>query len=258
VTDLSRAELLALLDAVSRGTLPIADAARRIDGEAIADLGFARVDLERGARTGQTEVVFGEGKPPERIGAIIDAQLARGQPVLVTRVDPDKAAAVLAQDGRPGLHYDTDARCLLAGERPAPSLPGRVEVVCAGTSDIPVAREAALCAEAFGCTVGRLDDVGVAGLHRLLAHVGRLREASVLIVVAGMEGALPSVVAGLVDPPVIAVPTSVGYGAGAGGVAALMGMLTSCASGLAVVNIDNGFGAAACAARILRGGGEAP
>lgn len=211
-----------------------------------ADLGYATLDLSRAERQGAGEVVYGEGKTAEQIAGIIDALVAAGQPrVLATRVGAEKAECVagLVSSGV-GLEYHEDARVLIAGGMPEADGNGPVVVACAGTSDLPVAEEAALTAEFLGNQVVRLTDVGVAGLHRLLAHRDELESAQVVIAAAGMEGALASVIGGLVKAPVIAVPTSVGYGASFGGLAALLAMLNSCASGVSVVNINNGFGAA--------------
>lgn len=216
-----------------------------------ADLGFARLDLDRQRRRGLAEVVYGAGKTPEQIIAIIRRLNAEGQNGCVTRVDPEVAVQLLAALPK-GIYHEA-ARILTCDVCPLPRKRGRIAVVCAGTSDIPVAEEAALIAERMGSCVERIYDVGVAGLHRLVKRLDALRAARVLVVVAGMEGALPSVVAGLVDRPVIAVPTSVGYGANLGGISALLGMLTSCASGVTVVNIDNGFGAGVAAGMINRG-----
>ena len=217
--------------------------------EPISDLGFARVDHDREARNGVPEVVFGEGKRAEQISAIVSRLLARHQRALVTRVDEARAGTVLRD--HPEGHYDPISRLLWWGQAPQ-QLPGSAAVICAGTSDLPVAEEAAQTLEWLGVHAPRLNDVGVAGIDRLLAHREALTRADVLIVVAGMEGALPSVVTGLVNSPVIAVPTSVGYGASLQGVTALLGMLSACATGMSVVNIDNGFGAAWQAAGILR------
>ena len=216
-----------------------------------ADLGFAHLDLDRQRRRGLAEVVYGPGKSSEQIAAILKRLNAEGQNGWVTRVPPEVAAPLLA--ALPGADNHATARMLTRDVKPLPRRRGRVAVVCAGTTDIPVAAEAALTAERQGSRVDRIFDVGVAGLHRLLRRAEALRAARVLVVVAGMEGALPSVVAGLVNRPVIAVPTSVGYGASFGGLAALLGMLTSCASGVTVVNIDNGFGAGVAAGMINRG-----
>ena len=220
----------------------------RLSGAArgrVADIGYAKLDLSRAERQGAGEVVYGEGKTAAQIAGIIDALVAAGQPrVLATRVDADKAGAVTASvTCGVDVTYHEAARILVVGGFPQPDGDGNVLVACAGTSDLPVAEEAALTAEFLGNRVKRLPDVGVAGLHRLLSHMDELNEAQVIVAVAGMEGALASVVGGLVSCPVIAVPTSVGYGASLGGVAALLSMLNSCASGVSVVNIDNGFGA---------------
>jgi NCAIR mutase (PurE)-related protein len=215
-----------------------------------ADLGFARVDLERAARTGDPEVVYGAGKTPDQVVAILRTLHERhpDRAVLATRLAPEALDAV----GRalPDAALDLVARAATLGPLPAPS--GTVAVVAAGTSDAPVAAEAALAVAVHGAGVDRIDDVGVAGLHRLLAVRDRLEAADCLVVVAGMEGALPSVVGGLTGVPLVAVPTSVGYGASLGGVAALLAMLNSCAPGIAVVNIDNGYGAGVHAARVAR------
>ena len=213
-------------------------------------MGFAKVDTHRALRKGFPEVVFGEGKTPEQIAAIVSKLSQQSHAVLVTRVTAQAADQVQAL--YPDLMYEKGAHCLLWKGPKQPIPKGSVCVVSAGTSDLAVAEEAALTATVMGHHVDRLYDVGVAGLHRLLACMDRLQSVEIIIVVAGMEGALPSVVAGLVSQPVIAVPTSVGYGASFGGVAALLGMLTSCGSGVTVVNIDNGFGAAYAASQILR------
>lgn len=210
---------------------------------------FARPDFDRAERQGAGEVIYGEGKTAEQIYAIAGALVEAGQPrVLATRVDAEKAEAAIAlwvAEGRPGeCSYFETARLLVFGGMPAPDGDGIVAVAAAGTSDLAVAEEAALTAEFFGNEVRRFYDVGVAGIHRLLDVADELREARVVVAVAGMEGALASVVGGLISAPVIAVPTSVGYGASFGGVTALLAMLNSCASGVSVVNIDNGFGAA--------------
>ena len=216
----------------------------------VADLGFARVDLDRAARTGDPEVVYAAGKTPEQVVAIL-ARLHAQHPeraVLATRLTPEAEALVAAE--LPGVTVHAEARAVTLGPLPAPR--GRVAVVAAGTSDGPVAAEAALSVRVHGAAVDRITDVGVAGVHRLLAVRDRLTAADCVVVVAGMEGALPSVVGGLVGVPLIAVPTSVGYGASFGGLAALLGMLNSCAPGVTVVNIDNGYGAGVAAARIAR------
>ena len=235
----------ALLAGVAAGEVAPADA---LDAFAMApydDLGHSRVDTSRALRTGHPEVVYGAGKTPQQVLDVV-AALAPHGPVLVTRAD-DATLAALAEH-HPGALVD--GRCVVVGDLPEPR--GRVVVVAAGTSDGPVAAEAALTVRVHGAAVERVDDVGVAGLHRLLAARPVLDRADCVVVVAGMEGALPSVVGGLVGTPVVAVPTSVGYGASFGGLSALLGMLNSCASGVVVVNIDNGFGAGVHAARVAR------
>ena len=242
---MEKSDLTQLLRDVRDGNVRPEDAEARIAAAPYVDLGYATVDTQRGVRQGVSEVIYGAGKTASQIAGIADALVAAGAPrVLATRVDAAKAseAQALLTCGL-AWHYDETSRTVLAGNVPEPDGNGEVIVACAGTSDLPVAEEAARTAEALGNRVRRLTDVGVAGLHRLLAHAGELAEAQVVIAVAGMEGALPSVVAGLVSCPVIAVPTSVGYGASFGGATALLAMLTSCASGVSVVNIDNGFGA---------------
>ncbi|MDB6150393.1 MAG: Circadian phase modifier [Chthoniobacter sp.] len=218
--------------------------------ETFVDLGFARVDTDRRRRCGIPEVVFAEGKTPEEVLAIGRTILANDPVLLITRASAAHYEMFAAEV--PTARWHPRARCITAEAQPLPKMTGTVGVVCAGTSDLPVAEEAAITLDIFGNRVERVTDVGVAGLHRLLAERERLEACNVLIVVAGMEGALPSVVAGLVSKPVIAVPTSIGYGASFGGVAALLGMLTSCGSGVTVVNIDNGFGAAYAATQINR------
>lgn len=216
------------------------------------DLGFARVDHHRALRRGFPEVIFGEGKSASQIAQIMKAMLTQGANVLVTRVDADKAKAV--QKEIKDAVYHAAARTLtVRQQKSSEEAQGLVIVLAAGTSDIGVAEEAAITAEMVGSRVERLFDVGVAGLHRLLDHYQQMREASVLVVVAGMEGALPSVVGGMVNKPIIAVPTSIGYGVSFNGLAALLAMLNSCAPGVAVVNIDNGFGAGYLAALINQG-----
>ncbi len=233
--------LAKLVDELARG---------RAGADDLEPLAYAHLDHDRCARQGMPEVVFGAGKSPEQIVGIVARLLTNDQPVLVTRLEPDIWEACRDGLGDAGT-YDALSRTWLGGAARAPADDaGAVVVVSAGTSDVAVAEEAARTAEAFGQRVVRLNDVGVAGIHRLIEHLPTLRDARVIIAVAGMEGALPSVVAGLVACPVIAVPTSVGYGASFGGVAALLAMLNSCASGVTVVNIDNGFGAACAAVRI--------
>jgi NCAIR mutase (PurE)-related protein len=214
----------------------------------VADLGFAQVDTHRALRRGFPEVIFGAGKTPQQVLAIARKLFAHDQRVLVTRVTAEQAQLV-RKTFKQAFHH-TMARCLTIERSPLPKRPGTIVVVCAGTSDLPVAEEAAVTAEVMGNHVERVADVGVAGVHRLFGRLETIQAANVVIVAAGMEGALPSVVAGLVSKPVIAVPTSIGYGASFGGLAALLGMLNSCASGMTVVNIDNGFGAGYAASQI--------
>ena len=248
---MNQAALRALLDAVANGDRTVDEAVDAVRG--FADLGFARVDVDRARRRGLPEVVYGAGKTAAQIASILETLYQNGQRGLATRVEHATAGQVMAAlDGLPAT-YSPEARCVYVQSTPPEVVGlGTILVGSAGTSDQPVAAEAALVAEFCGNAVERLDDVGVAGLHRLLANVDRLRAANIVVVCAGMEGALPSVVAGLVDRPVIAVPTSVGYGAAMGGLTALMGMLTSCSSGVTVVNIDNGFGAAYAATLMNR------
>ncbi|MEO6741056.1 MAG: nickel pincer cofactor biosynthesis protein LarB [Chthoniobacteraceae bacterium] len=214
------------------------------------DLGFARVDTDRRRRCGFPEVIFGMGKTPVQVAEIARVILENEPVLLVSRSNEEQWRAVVAQF--PDARWHGAARCITVERKPIAKLEGHIAVVCAGTSDMPVADEAAVTLEIFGNRVERFTDVGVAGIHRLLAVRDRIETANVVIVVAGMEGALPSAVAGMVSKPVIAVPTSIGYGASFGGVAALLGMLNSCGSGVTVVNIDNGFGAAYAAAQINR------
>ena len=220
------------------------------------NLGFAKIDHHRPLRTGFPEVVLGKGKTPEQVAAIVASLTGRRHPVLVTKTDPVAYEAVVRQT--PEANYHDLARAIVVpGPNSAPSREGLL-VVTAGTADLPVAEEACLTAELMGSQVTRINDVGVAGLHRVIDALPNLQEAKVIILVAGMEAALVSVVAGLVSVPVVAVPTSVGYGSSFEGLAALLGMLNSCAPGVAVVNIDNGFGAGYLAAQILRNGYQAP
>jgi pyridinium-3,5-biscarboxylic acid mononucleotide synthase len=216
----------------------------------VADLGFAQVDLQRGVRTGFPEVIFGAGKTPEQVAKIAQEILRREDRVLVTRIT--KAHFDAVKDFATDAEHHELARCITVIRQVRPKRAGTIAVVCAGTSDLPVAEEAAITADVMGNNVARISDVGVAGLHRLLARLEEMRRANVIVVVAGMEGALPSVVAGLVDRPIVAVPTSIGYGANFGGVSALLTMLNSCGSGVTVVNIDNGFGAGFAASQINR------
>ncbi|MBQ7262112.1 MAG: nickel pincer cofactor biosynthesis protein LarB [Synergistaceae bacterium] len=237
-----------MLQAVRDGALSVEDAVLRLKRAPFEDIGFAKVDLHRRLRQGAAEVVYGAGKTPEQIVAIVRTMRERGQgTVLVTRLSAE-AADVLSRSFE--VDHRAEARIAVVGPMPVPDGLGRIVVATGGTSDIPVAEEAAVTAEAMGNEVARLYDVGVAGLHRLLAHVDDIMSASVVVAVAGMEGALASVIGGLTDRPVVAVPTSVGYGASFGGVAALLSMLNSCASGVTVVNIDNGFGAGCFASRV--------
>lgn len=247
---MDRSELLELLDRVASGEVSPGEAGGRIALEPFSDLGFAKPDLERGVRQGFSEVVYGAGKSAGQIVGIVTALAKSGQKrVLVTRVDAQKKQELweLLANGDGGFAdawaYDETARLVMVGGKPAPSGNAYVAVCAAGTSDLYCAEEAALTAEMLGSRVVRIYDVGVSGIHRLLAHAQDIQGASAVVAIAGMEGALASVVGGLAPCPVIACPTSVGYGASLGGIAALLGMLNSCASGVSVVNIDNGFGA---------------
>jgi NCAIR mutase (PurE)-related protein len=246
----NRSDLERILQTVARGMMTPGEALERLSGFPALDLPEATLDAQRSLRCGFPEVVFGQGKTVEQILGIAERIVEAGEPLLVTRLEPKASAALVARfpDGRVSPVARIFAR---PGREPLPPA-GTVAVICAGTSDLPVAEEAAETAAAMGAPVERLRDVGVAGLHRLLRHETLLRTAASLVVVAGMEGALPSVVGGLTDRPVIAVPTSVGYGASFGGLAALLGMLNSCAAGVSVVNIDNGFSAGWCAVLIAR------
>jgi NCAIR mutase (PurE)-related protein len=248
-----QAEVRALLDAVARGATSTDDALSLLAAGPLAgyaDLGFARLDAHRGLRTGDPEVVYAAGKTTEQVVALLQALEAQPghRPAVATRLTDGMVVAITA--AFPAATIDPVAACAAVGALPEPQ--GRVVVVSAGTSDERVAAEAAFVASAFGAQVQRVCDVGVAGIHRLLAERERLVDADCLVVVAGMEGALPSVVGGLVGTPVVAVPTSVGYGTSFGGLAALLAMLNSCAPGITVVNIDNGFGAGVFAARVAR------
>lgn len=242
-------ELMEFLQRIAAGHTTPEQGVEQLRKLPFEDLGFAQVDHHRELRQGQPEVIFGQGKTVEQIGRIMEAMAARGSNILVTRLEEVRAVELLAVF--PNSFYHADARCLtLEITQKEGRGRGTILVVAAGTSDLPVASEALVTARFMGNHAELICDVGVAGIHRLLSRMELLRSATVLIVVAGMEGALPSVVGGLVDRPVIAVPTSVGYGASFGGIAALLGMLNSCASGVTVVNIDNGFGAA-CAASLM-------
>ena len=245
---MDKTELNELLRAVAAGSVTPEAAAARLKTAPFEELGYAKVDHHRALRQGAQEVIFGEGKTTEQIAGILTAMLDKGdRGILVTRLQAEKAAALME---RFELDYHPEARIAVAAPEREKRLVGSVVVACGGTSDIPVCEEAAVTAETLGNRVHRLYDVGVSGLHRLLSKVDVLSTARAVVAVAGMEGALPSVIGGLVDCPVIAVPTSVGYGASFGGVAALLAMLNSCASGVSVVNIDNGFGAGYLASMI--------
>ena len=246
-SEIEETRLRAVLKQLSEGELSVDDVVSRLRNLPYEDLDFAKVDHHRSIRQGFPEVIFGQSKTPEQIAAIAATVLTRSDRLLVTRAS--EAAFDATRERLADAMYDETARCIVVDRRQQVNgLPG-VAVLCAGTSDLPVASEAAITAELIGCRVERISDVGVAGLHRLLDHLPKIRECRALVV-AGMEGALPSVVGGLVDIPIIAVPTSVGYGASFGGLAALLGMLNSCAPGVGVVNIDNGFGAGYLAAMI--------
>ena len=240
----------ATLAAFQSGELDLSEAAAQIRGAFFHDLGHSTLDTDRQRRTGAAEVIYGLHKTPEQIADLVNALLQNGQNALVTRASREAYAQVCSHE--PDAKYHESAAAITANRNNPAMAETPIAVVTAGTSDLPVAEEAAVTAEFYGNPVLRVRDVGVAGIHRLLARLDAIRQARVVIVVAGMEGALPSVVAGLVDKPVIAVPTSVGYGAAFAGATALLGMLSSCASGLAVVNIDNGFGAGYLATMINR------
>jgi hypothetical protein len=241
-------EATQLLRQFRAGKVPAAEVVRAFQAAPVADLGFAQVDLHRALRKNFPEVIFGAGKTPAQVLAIASKLVEREQHVLVTRVSAEHARK-LKKKFRPAIFHDI-ARCVTIESGPLQKRAGTITVLCAGTSDLPVAEEAAVTAEIMGNNVERIYDVGVAGLHRLLRRLDDIQRANVVIAVAGMEGALPSVVAGLVARPVIAVPTSIGYGASFGGIAALLAMLNSCGSGVTVVNIDNGFGAGYAASQI--------
>lgn len=241
-------EAIALLEQFRRGEISRDSVLHAFQSAPIADLGFAKVDTHRALRKGFPEVIFGTGKTPAHVVQIAAKLWQSDHRVLVTRVGPDHGRALRKRFNNAAYHET--ARCVTLEKEPLPRRPGTIAILCAGTSDLPVAEEAAVTASIMGNTVERIFDVGVAGLHRLLARLEPILSANVLIVIAGMEGALPSVVAGLVRRPVIAVPTSIGYGANFGGLAALLAMLNSCGSGVTVVNIDNGFGAGYAASQI--------
>lgn len=241
-------EIKRVLESVKEGSLSVDEALLKIKAEPFEDIGFAKVDLHRKIRQGVAEVIYGAGKTPEQIIGIVDIMKKNGQDtILITRLSKEAAAEVAKVHA---MDYHADARAAIIGIPPAPTGIGKIVVATGGTSDIPVAEEAALTAQILGNEVVRLYDVGVAGLHRTLAHLDDIMGASVIIAIAGMEGALASVIGGLADCPVIAVPTSVGYGASFNGLSALLSMLNSCASGVSVVNIDNGFGAGYLASMI--------
>ena len=245
---MTTAEAAQLLEQFRAGKIPVEKVLHAFQAAPVADLGFAQVDTHRALRKNFPEVIFGAGKTPEQVVGIAAKLFELRQPVLVTRVTEAHARALKKKFKR--VKHHALARCVTIEEKPLPKRAGFIAVVCAGTSDLPVAEEAAVTAEVMGNRVERVHDVGVAGLHRMLARMELLQSANVIVAVAGMEGALPSVLAGLVAKPVIAVPTSVGYGASFGGIAALLAMLNSCASGVTVVNIDNGFGAGYAASQI--------
>jgi pyridinium-3,5-biscarboxylic acid mononucleotide synthase len=247
---MNKITLLELLAAVESGTLTPAAATERLANLPYEDLGHARIDHHRGLRTGLPEVIYAQNKSPQQTAEIFIHMAAAGTDVLATRVDAPTATAVLASV--PAAIHHPQARAITLKQSPATEPAGNIVILTAGTSDQPAAEEAAVTAELFNTKITRLYDVGVAGLHRLLAVRDQLAKANVIIVCAGMEGALPSVVGGLVGVPVIAVPTSVGYGASFNGAAALLGMLNSCSPNVTVVNIDNGFGAAYTAVLIAR------
>ncbi len=239
--------LTSLFTAIQDGKCTVPEAIRQLSGEHV--LPDAVVDTQRSARTGHPEAVYGAGKTPTQCIHIARSIMENQESVLITRCDPAKGAAIC--DAIPNLQYDPISKCVFLKSQQAAKTTNDVGIICAGTSDLPVAEEAAVTLASHGHVPARYTDIGVAGIHRLLSRLDEIRTHGVLIVVAGMEGALPSVVAGLVRAPVIAVPTSVGYGAHLHGFAALLGMLNSCAPGVTVVNIDNGYGAALAAARIL-------
>ena len=247
-------EIRAMLEQVAQGTMNVDDALLKLKKAPYEDLGFAKIDTHRALRQGAAEVIYGAGKTAQQIAEIAAAMYEKGQKtILITRMDQEKADVVA--ETLP-LKYDAMSRVGIVGQMPPITGNGTIVVATGGTSDVPVAEEAALTAEALGNRVVRLYDVGVAGLHRLLGHLDEIMNARVIVAIAGMEGALASVIGGLADCPVIAVPTSVGYGANFGGLSALLSMLNSCASGTSVVNIDNGFGAGYLASMIAHIGGD--
>ena len=245
---MTTAEAIELLERFRAGKVRRDTVLQAFQAAPVADLGFAQVDTHRALRKGFPEVIFGSGKSPEQVAKIAARIFQREQRLLVTRISGEHARALRKKFKR-AVHHET-ARCITIEKKALPKRPGIIAVLCAGTSDLPVAEEAAVTADIMGNRVERIYDVGVAGLHRLLRRLDLVQSANVIVAVAGMEGALPSVVAGLVSKPVVAVPTSVGYGASFGGIAALLGMLNSCSNGVTVVNIDNGFGAGYAASQI--------
>ncbi|GMW01270.1 MAG: 1-(5-phosphoribosyl)-5-amino-4-imidazole-carboxylate carboxylase [Candidatus Hydrogenedentota bacterium] len=239
-----------LLESVAAGATSTGEALDRLRRMPFEDLGFVKIDHHRAIRQGAPETIFGSGKTPDQLVEIVSRLREHGSNVLVTRCSPEGAQAVLG--AHPDMVHNTAARTLTLMQHATPPLEGYVAVACAGTSDLPVAEEAVETCAFIGAPVERVYDIGVAGIHRLFSRLDVLQKAQALVVCAGMEGALPSVVAGLVDKPVFAVPTSVGYGASFGGVAAMLAMLNSCASGVSIVNIDNGYGAGYLASMVLR------
>ncbi len=246
--DVTTTQAIELLEKFRAGEVSVGDALAAFQAPPVADLGFAQVDAHRALRKGFPEVIYASGKTSDQVVQIAAKIAEREERVLITRLNEDQAKAV-KQTFKSARHHEI-ARCITLETTPLPKRPGAVAVVCAGTSDLPVAEEAAVTADVMGNLVERIYDVGVAGLHRLLNKLDLIRRAHVVIVVAGMEGALPSVVSGLISRPLIAVPTSVGYGANFAGLTPLLGMLNSCSSGVTVVNIDNGFGAGYAASQI--------
>ncbi len=246
---MDKASLIKLMEEVQSGALTPDAAANRLRGLPFEDIGFAKIDHHRSLRQGFPETIFAQDKTPEQVVEIVARMKERGSHVLATRCSPETIAAVLK--AHPDAEHHEIARLITVGAAPE-QLDGYIGILCAGTSDMPVAEEAAVTCESMGCRVERIYDVGVAGIHRLFHQREKMENANALVVCAGMEGALPSVVAGLVDIPVFAVPTSVGYGASFHGLSALLTMLNSCATGVSVVNIDNGYGAGALAAMVNR------
>lgn len=247
---MKKPDITKILEAVADGTLSVKEATKQLGQNQAQNIGFADVDLGRTQRTGYPETIFGSGKSANQIVGIINVLKEQEPCVLCTRIGKSKAAKIVK--AIPAVHYFEEAKCLVVGQMPKPITRGSIAIVTAGTSDIPVAEEAAVTAEVFGNRVERVFDVGVAGIQRLFAKLDVIRQANVIIVAAGMDGALASVVGGLVSQSVIALPTSIGYGSNFHGVSALLTMLNSCAEGVSVVNIDNGFGAAYCASVINR------